>query len=90
LIYITSEITYGGRVTDFWDQRCLRTILKRFFAPETLESGYKYSPSGIYYAPEFDSLRDFREYIDGLPIIDDPEIFGMHQNANITFQVRVT
>ena len=43
LVYITGEITYGGRVTDNWDQRCLRTILKRFFSPETLEPGYKYS-----------------------------------------------
>ena len=40
------QITYGGRVTDNWDQRCLRTILKRFFAPVTLETGYKYSQSG--------------------------------------------
>ena len=40
------QITYGGRVTDAWDQRCLRTILKSFFYPATLEKGYKYSPSG--------------------------------------------
>ncbi|CAF4466829.1 unnamed protein product, partial [Adineta steineri] len=46
LIYITGEITYGGRITDFWDQRCLRTILRRFFSPDTLKPGYTYSPSG--------------------------------------------
>ena len=40
------QITYGGRVTDAWDQRCLRAILKSFFSPKTLEPGYKYSPSG--------------------------------------------
>jgi dynein heavy chain len=40
------QITYGGRVTDAWDQRCLRTVLRRFFAPEILEEGYKFSPSG--------------------------------------------
>jgi dynein heavy chain len=34
-----------------------------------------------------DTLQKYRQYIDNLPIIDDPEIFGMHQNANITFQV---
>ena len=87
LQYITAEITYGGRVTDFWDQRCLRTILKTFFSPDTMDDDYRYSKSGVYYAPEAETLREYREYIEGLPIIDDPEIFGMHQNANITFQV---
>lgn len=45
---IAGEITYGGRVTDAWDQRCLRSILRRFFSPETLEEDYKYSESGKY------------------------------------------
>uniref|UniRef100_A0A803T305 AAA+ ATPase domain-containing protein n=1 Tax=Anolis carolinensis TaxID=28377 RepID=A0A803T305_ANOCA len=83
LTYITGEITYGGRVTDAWDQRCLRTILRRFFAPDTLEDDYKYSVSGIYFAPVADSLQDFKDYIENLPLIDDPEIFGMHENANL-------
>ncbi|XP_060697694.1 dynein axonemal heavy chain 6 [Hemiscyllium ocellatum] len=86
LVYITGEITYGGRVTDAWDQRCLRTILKRFFSPTILEDGYKYSGSGTYYSPEADSLLAYREYIESLPLIDDPEIFGMHENANLAFQ----
>ncbi|KAK7497834.1 hypothetical protein BaRGS_00010968 [Batillaria attramentaria] len=90
LIYITGEITYGGRVTDFLDQRCLRTILKTFFNPQTLEPDYKYSPSGIYYAPMYESLGEFRQYIEELPQIDAPEIFGMHENANIAFQTQET
>ncbi|XP_019373751.1 PREDICTED: dynein heavy chain 6, axonemal [Gavialis gangeticus] len=90
LTYITGEITYGGRVTDTWDQRCLHTILKRFFAPETLEDDYKYSESGVYFAPVADSLQDFKEYIENLPLIDDPEIFGMHENANLVFQRKET
>ncbi|XP_036606051.1 dynein heavy chain 6, axonemal [Trichosurus vulpecula] len=90
LIYITGEITYGGRVTDTWDQRCLRTVLKRFFSPRTLEKNYKYSDSGIYFAPLADSIQDFRDYIENLPLIDDPEIFGMHENANLVFQYKET
>uniref|UniRef100_A0A2K6FZX0 Dynein axonemal heavy chain 6 n=1 Tax=Propithecus coquereli TaxID=379532 RepID=A0A2K6FZX0_PROCO len=90
LIYITGEITYGGRVTDTWDQRCLRTVLKRFFSPETLEDDYKYSESGIYFAPKADSLQEFKDYIENLPLIDDPEIFGMHENANLVFQYKET
>uniref|UniRef100_A0A8D3C858 Dynein, axonemal, heavy chain 6 n=1 Tax=Scophthalmus maximus TaxID=52904 RepID=A0A8D3C858_SCOMX len=77
LIYITGEITYGGRVTDAWDQRCLRTILKSFFSPNTLGRGYTYSSSGIYYAPEKDELKQYRKYIESLPILDDPEVFGI-------------
>uniref|UniRef100_A0A6Q2Z4C9 Dynein, axonemal, heavy chain 6 n=1 Tax=Esox lucius TaxID=8010 RepID=A0A6Q2Z4C9_ESOLU len=86
LIYITGEITYGGRVTDAWDQRCLRTILKGFFSPVTLEPGYAFSPSGVYYAPDMDCLSAYKTYIENLPLIDDPEIFGMHENANLAFQ----
>ena len=84
---IIFQITYGGRVTDNWDQRCLRTILKRFFKPETLTEGYKFSDSGTYYAPILDTLVEYRDYIENLPIIDNPEIFGMHDSANIAFQV---
>ncbi|KAL6467190.1 hypothetical protein MHYP_G00249940 [Metynnis hypsauchen] len=90
LIYITGEITYGGRVTDAWDQRCLRTILKSFFSPATLDEGYKFSASGIYFALESDSLKEYNSYIENLPIIDDPEIFGMHENANLAFQRQET
>lgn len=38
-IYIIAEITYGGRVTDYWDLRLLKTILEIFFSPETLDTG---------------------------------------------------
>lgn len=43
---------------------------------------------GIYYAPEMDELEQYKKYIERLPIIDDPEVFGMHENANLAFQVR--
>ena len=46
------------------------------------------SVSGIYFAPMYDSLEEYRDYIEMLPLIDAPEIFGMHENANIAFQVR--
>lgn len=90
LIYITGEITYGGRVTDNWDQRCLRTILKTFFHPSTLAEDYKYSPSGIYYAPDYETLQEYRDYVESFPQIDEPEIFGMHENANIAYQIQET
>ena len=43
--------------------------------------------SGIYYSPEADFIKEYRKYIEELPYNDEPEIFGMHQNANLFFQV---
>ncbi|CAM9197261.1 unnamed protein product [Discosporangium mesarthrocarpum] len=31
LVYVTGNITYGGRVTDEWDRRCLLAILDHFY-----------------------------------------------------------
>lgn len=53
-------------------------------------SGYKYSKSGIYLCPETakcTTVNDYQLYIDKLPMIEEPEIFGMHENANIAYQV---
>lgn len=44
--------------------------------------------SGLYYAPVVDTIQEYRDYIDGFPLIDEPEIFGMHENANIAYQVK--
>lgn len=41
LQYITGDINYGGRVTDSWDQRTLKTVLENFFGPHTLDQGKK-------------------------------------------------
>ena len=85
LAFITREVTYGGRVTDSWDQRCLRAVLQKYFNPQSIDDGYKYSPSGLYYAPDTKSLKDYVDYIEALPMNDNPEIFGMHDNANVVF-----
>ncbi|CAH1104335.1 unnamed protein product, partial [Psylliodes chrysocephalus] len=90
LEYLTGEITYGGRVTDYWDLRCLKTILKIFFCEKTLNANYTYSPSGIYYCPSYDTIEEYKDFLDNLPIIEAPEIFGMHENANIAYQIKET
>jgi len=85
LNYITGQINYGGRVTDDNDKTTLMAILRQYFTPEVLTETYKFSPSGKYFAPPEGSLADLRTYLDTLPVRDDPEIFGMHENANTTF-----
>jgi dynein heavy chain len=85
--YLTGEIYYGGRVTDEWDRRCLTSILSRFYTEKILSDSYMLSPSGIYKAPAEGSLQSFRQYIEQLPLIDKPEVFGLHENAGLYYSI---
>ena len=86
LFYVTDHINYGGRVTDDWDRRYLLSLLKKYYTADVLEDGYKFSTSGIYYAPTNGNIDSYKEYIDSLPLVDEPEVFGLHENANIIYQ----
>ncbi|MCJ8744212.1 hypothetical protein PDJAM_G00116030 [Pangasius djambal] len=86
LKYTAGEINYGGRVTDDWDRRCIMNVLEDFYCPAVLEPEHIYSPSGEYRQISTDlDLKGYLSYIRGLPINDTPEIFGLHDNANISF-----
>eukprot|EP01116_Phalansterium_solitarium_P017128 TRINITY_DN413_c0_g1_i5.p1 TRINITY_DN413_c0_g1~~TRINITY_DN413_c0_g1_i5.p1 ORF type:complete len:4163 (-),score=2181.62 TRINITY_DN413_c0_g1_i5:539-13027(-) len=85
LNYLSGEINYGGRVTDDWDRRLLRNILSDFYTTDIVDPEYKFSPSGTYQVPpKAETLKDFMAYIRDLPINDHPEVFGMHENADMT------
>jgi dynein heavy chain len=83
--YSTGQINYGGRVTDDWDRRCIMNILSIYMTPKILEDSYVFSHSGTYKSPIEGSHQDAMAYFESLPIRDDPEVFGMHENANINF-----
>ena len=85
LNYIIGQINYGGRVTDDWDRRALMSILSIYMVPEILTDGYCFSRSGNYFSPTEGSMQSAITYFETLPFTDDPEVFGMHTNANVTF-----
>jgi len=85
LSYVTGHINFGGRVTDDWDRRCLLDILSIPCCPAVLTEEYAFSPSGIYRAPPVGSHADVLKYVEQLPETEDPELFGMHENANTTY-----
>ncbi|KAG6586851.1 Dynein heavy chain [Phytophthora cinnamomi] len=86
LRYVTGQINYGGRVTDDWDRRCLTSILSNFYTPDVLNAGHSYSTSGIYHVPTELSHTSIQSYLSALPAFDNPELFGMHENANVTYE----
>ena len=90
LQYMVAEANYGGRVTDPKDRRCINVLLQDFYTPNILTEGHKLSVSGKYYAPSGD-LDNFIEYIkETMPLNDMTEIFGLHDNADITAAINDT
>ncbi|KAK3252700.1 hypothetical protein CYMTET_38016 [Cymbomonas tetramitiformis] len=82
--FLCAEINYGGRVTDEQDRRLIKTLLKNFVNPQVLQEGYKFSESGVYCSPEGKDVKGFVSVIKEFPVVPAPEIFGLHQNAEIT------
>jgi dynein heavy chain len=86
LNFLTSYINYGGRVTDYIDLRTIDVIMKSFYNPNLLVSGFKFDKEGIFYSIDFDPEnphQSYINYIDQLPLVASPSVFGMHENAKI-------
>jgi dynein heavy chain len=85
LTYCVGQCNYGGRVTDDWDRRCLIAMLSKYFNPEVeTNDEYAFSASGVYFAPPKGDINSYLDYIRSLPQMPEPEIFGMHANADIS------
>ena len=86
LRFLVGTINYGGRVTDDKDEKLIAAILEKYFDDMIFDESYKFSESGIYYAPDVDNMEIINQYIEQLPLDDEPEVFGLNNNANITLQ----
>ena len=84
LHFLGAEINYGGRVTDDKDVRLIKKILSVYINPKILDDSYRFSASGTYYSPPLGELEDYIDYIKTLPLKPHPEVFGLHENAEIT------
>eukprot|EP00072_Mus_musculus_P067792 XP_017169555.1 PREDICTED: dynein heavy chain 14, axonemal [Mus musculus] len=83
--YLISEVTFGGRVVDEWDMRCLKTLFDKFCNPEMLKDDYSFSSNEMYQpVPSSASLKDCINIIQSFPDDDSPEILGIHPEATHT------
>ena len=84
LVYTAGECNYGGRATDDKDRRTLLCVLQRFYQPSFLEEGHQITSSGVYECPPDGSRQNYIDYIDALPLVATPDVFGLHDNATLT------
>ncbi|XP_032896217.1 dynein heavy chain 3, axonemal isoform X1 [Amblyraja radiata] len=85
LTYLTGECNYGGRVTDDKDRRLLLSLLSIVYNDNLIHKDhYKLAPGEDYFVPLHGSYQSYIDYLRNLPAVAHPEVFGLHENADIT------
>ncbi|XP_047348543.1 dynein axonemal heavy chain 10 isoform X3 [Vespa velutina] len=94
LKYLIGEVMYGGRVTDSYDRRVSETYMNEFFGDFLFDT---FQPFHFYYDDYVDYVippeGDYDEYlnfIEELPLVNTPAVFGLHSNAEIGYFTQAT
>ncbi|KAK3881286.1 hypothetical protein Pcinc_014272 [Petrolisthes cinctipes] len=84
LVYLVGECNYGGRVTDSRDRRLLLCLLTKFFNQEIVNDEV-YQLCGVqeYVVPSTATWQGYVDHISSLPLLAPPQVFGLHQNADL-------
>ncbi|XP_024940596.1 dynein heavy chain 8, axonemal [Cephus cinctus] len=86
--YMIGEVQYGGRVTDDYDKRLLNTFAKVWFSEALFLEGYTFFKG--YSILSFKQVSDYLKAIDAMATVDPPQVYGLHPNADITYQSNAT
>lgn len=94
LRYLIGEAMYGGRVSDSFDRRILTTYLDEYLGDFLFDA---FQPFAFYKSrdtsiaiPPVGSRDSYVKAIEGLPLVQSPEVFGLHANADISYYTNAT
>uniref|UniRef100_A0A383W4S5 Dynein-1, subspecies f n=1 Tax=Tetradesmus obliquus TaxID=3088 RepID=A0A383W4S5_TETOB len=90
LRYLIGEAMYGGRVSDSFDRRVLTTYLEEYLGDFLFDT---FQPFHFYTARDGSSIdvppaaprEVYIKAIEALPLVQSPEVFGLHANADISY-----
>ncbi|XP_051153326.1 dynein axonemal heavy chain 8 isoform X1 [Leptopilina boulardi] len=82
--YMIGEVQYGGRVTDDYDKRLLNTFAKVWFTSTIFSETFNFYKD--YNVLNYKLVSDYIKAIDTMASIDPPQAYGLHSNADITYQ----
>ncbi|XP_041455872.1 dynein heavy chain 10, axonemal-like [Lytechinus variegatus] len=89
LKYLIGEVMYGGRAIDNFDRRILNTYMDEYmgdFIFDTFQPFHFYCNESVDYCiPEYGPKDNYTQLIEGLPLANTPEVFGLHPNAEINY-----
>ncbi|KAB0803715.1 hypothetical protein PPYR_00685 [Photinus pyralis] len=89
LKYLIGEVMYGGRVIDDFDRRIVTTYMNEYmgdFLFDTFQPFHFYHDKNVDYVIPTDGIKDdYIAAIDELPLVNSPEVFGLHPNAEIGY-----
>ncbi|XP_072395911.1 dynein axonemal heavy chain 8 [Diabrotica undecimpunctata] len=88
LRYMLGEVHYGGRVTDDFDKRLLNTFCKVWFSELIFVEDFMFYKG--YKIVKYKAVTDYVAHIDGFAPTDPPQAYGLHSNADITYQTNTT
>ncbi|XP_043247781.1 dynein axonemal heavy chain 8 [Colletes gigas] len=86
--YMIGEVQYGGRVTDDYDKRLLNTFAKLWFSEALFTEDFVFFKG--YPILVYKQVTDYVKVIDEMPTVDPPQVYGLHSNADITYQSNTT
>uniref|UniRef100_A0AAY5K1P1 AAA+ ATPase domain-containing protein n=1 Tax=Esox lucius TaxID=8010 RepID=A0AAY5K1P1_ESOLU len=86
LKYLIGEVMYGGRCIDSFDRRILAVYMDEYlgdFLFDTFQPFHFFHNQEADYKVPPDGPKE--NYIETLPLVNTPEVFGLHPNAEIGY-----
>ncbi|KAH3745451.1 dynein heavy chain 10, axonemal [Pelomyxa schiedti] len=88
LHYLIGDVVYGGRVTDSYDRRVLKTYLEEYmgdFLFDSFQPFHFFSTGGEAYSLPTGDFSALMESISSLSLVTSPSVVGLHQNADLAY-----